>query len=121
MTYDTKARARELDNKIWALMMKHAPSWPATKTLPAIAAALDEARIAGMREAADIIRPRTEPTDCDRANYDASCNAWECSIEIRGGDCLCAGRMEQAEAIIVAIDARISELTAPPAEKEKQG
>ena len=74
------------------------------------APALEAARAEGMMIARGLVQRKIEMPDCDSAIYDNSCGAWECSKEIRGDDCLCADRLEQAEAIVAAIDARLSEM-----------
>ena len=68
-----------------------------------IAAALRAERQAERERCAQIADKRAEPKDCDRSFYDASCNAWECSLEIRGQDCTCAVQMEEAEKVAAAI------------------
>ena len=78
--------------------------------LNADAPALEAARAEGLRIARGIVQRKIGAPDCDSAIYDNSCGAWECSTEIRGYDCLCADRLEQAEAIVAAIDARLSEM-----------
>ena len=79
-----------------------------------IAKALEAARAEGMMIARRLVQRKIGALDCDNAIYDSSCGIWECSSEIRGYDCLCADRIEQAEAIVAAIDARLSEMDRQP-------
>ena len=85
-----------------------------TADLATARAQLAMARAEGMMIARGLVQRKIGAPDCDSAIYDNSCGTWECSTEIRGYDCLCADRLEQAEAIVAAIDALLSEMDHQP-------
>ena len=64
-------------------------------------------RDAALEDAAKIADRRVEIADCERLGpMDPETGVRECSLEARGGDCVCATRSEEAEEIARLIRAK---------------